>query len=230
MADDPSLATVVLVTEDGPVAVTRLESDNAADLSTVELVARMALAARRSGHRLRLEEVSARLVRLLDLAGLAEVVGVASVATGTDEYQPDRRSYPYPNEGGSMSAAKPTIQVKRVHTIGVPVKDQDRALRFYVGTLGFESRLDVHLGGGRRWIEVALPVGTATLALVASSEQAPTGVETGIRLTSTDVTGAHEALRTAGVDVDDVLRWDGVPPMFAFRDPDGNGLELVEEA
>jgi hypothetical protein len=25
-----------------------------------------------------------------------------------------------------------------------------------------------------------------------------------------------------------VLRWTGVPPMFAFRDQDGNGLEIVE--
>ena len=33
-----------------------------------------------------------------------------------------------------------------------------------------------------------------------------------------------------GVDADDVLRWPGVPPMFAFRDQDGNGLEIVEES
>jgi hypothetical protein len=31
-----------------------------------------------------------------------------------------------------------------------------------------------------------------------------------------------------GVDVDELLRWDGVPPMFAVHDPDGNGLEIVE--
>jgi len=26
-----------------------------------------------------------------------------------------------------------------------------------------------------------------------------------------------------------VLRWPGVPPMFAFRDADGNGMEIVEQ-
>jgi lactoylglutathione lyase len=26
-----------------------------------------------------------------------------------------------------------------------------------------------------------------------------------------------------------VLRWPGVPPMFAFRDQDGNGMEIVEQ-
>jgi lactoylglutathione lyase len=31
-----------------------------------------------------------------------------------------------------------------------------------------------------------------------------------------------------GVDVDEVLRWPDAPPMFAFRDQDGNGLEIVE--
>jgi hypothetical protein len=29
--------------------------------------------------------------------------------------------------------------------------------------------------------------------------------------------------------VDEVLRWPGVPAMFALRDPDGNGLEIVEQ-
>jgi lactoylglutathione lyase len=31
------------------------------------------------------------------------------------------------------------------------------------------------------------------------------------------------------VDVDEVLRWPGVPPMFAFRDADGNGMEIIEQ-
>ncbi len=128
-----------------------------------------------------------------------------------------------------MSTSTPTIQVKQVLTVGVPVSDQDRALRFYVETLGFVPRLDVPIGEGKRWIVVAPPVGTATIALVASAEGKPAGIETGIRLVSEDVTGDHAALRGRGVDVDDILRWEGVPPMFAFRDPDGNGLELVGE-
>jgi lactoylglutathione lyase len=32
-----------------------------------------------------------------------------------------------------------------------------------------------------------------------------------------------------GVGVDELLAWEGVPPTFAFRDPDGNGLEITEE-
>jgi lactoylglutathione lyase len=41
-----------------------------------------------------------------------------------------------------------------IHTVGVPVSDQDQALRFYTGTLGLSVRMDVPMGDGHRWIEV----------------------------------------------------------------------------
>ena len=119
-------------------------------------------------------------------------------------------------------------RITGVRTIGVPVGDQDRAVDFYVGTLGFEKRLDVPLGGGNRWIEVAPPGASVTIALVAAHAGLPAGVETGIRFTTENADADHAALRARGVDADDVLRWDGVPPMFAFRDADGNGMEIVE--
>jgi lactoylglutathione lyase len=116
-----------------------------------------------------------------------------------------------------------------VRTVGVPVADQDRALEFYVEKLGFEKRLDVALGDGHRWIEVAPPGATTTIALVHSHEGVPTGVETGIRFTTQSADADHADLRARGVDTGEVLRWAGVPPMFAFRDQDGNGLEIVEQ-
>ena len=120
-------------------------------------------------------------------------------------------------------------KITDVRTVGIPVSDQDRAIDFYVGTLGFEKRLDVDMGGGRRWIEVA-PAGAATsVALVRAHEGVPAGVETGIRFVSPDADAVHTSMRASGVDTDEVLRWDGVPPMFAFRDPDGNGMEIVEQ-
>ena len=121
-------------------------------------------------------------------------------------------------------------QITGVRTVGVPVTDQEQALNFYVGTLGLDKRIDVPLGGGGRWIEVA-PGGTATtIALVAAHEGVPAGVETGVRLTAGSAEALHADLRGQGVDVGEILRWPGVPPMFAFRDQDGNGLEIVEHA
>jgi lactoylglutathione lyase len=115
-----------------------------------------------------------------------------------------------------------------VRTVGVPVSDQEQALTFYTGTLGFEKRLDAPLGGGRRWIEVG-PAGSAiTIALVAADDAKPAGVETGIRFTAGNAASLHAELTERGVDAGEVLRWPGVPPMFAFRDQDGNAMEIVE--
>jgi catechol 2,3-dioxygenase-like lactoylglutathione lyase family enzyme len=62
-------------------------------------------------------------------------------------------------------------QITDVRTVAVPVTDQDRALAFYTGKLGFEKRMDVLMGDGR-WIEVAPPGAAATIALVPSREGA----------------------------------------------------------
>ena len=114
-----------------------------------------------------------------------------------------------------------------VHAVGIPVADQDSALAFY-SALGFETQRNVPMGQGARWIEVAPPGTVVTLALEPAHAERPAGVETGIRLTTADAEAANTAMRAQGIDVDDVLRWPGVPPMFAFRDQDGNGLEIVE--
>jgi catechol 2,3-dioxygenase-like lactoylglutathione lyase family enzyme len=127
-----------------------------------------------------------------------------------------------------MHKAGTETRITQLRTVGVPVTDQDRALGFYVGKLGFEKRLDGPFGDGRRWIEVGPPGATTTIALVPAREGAPAGVETGIRFATEDADADHADLRARGVDADDVLRWQGVPPMFTFRDQDGNGLTIVE--
>jgi catechol 2,3-dioxygenase-like lactoylglutathione lyase family enzyme len=117
-----------------------------------------------------------------------------------------------------------TTRIVGVGTVGVPVTDQDRALEFYVGTLGFETRRDLPFGPGR-WIEVAPPGSATTIALV------PEGVPAGIRLMTTDADGDHADLRSRGVDADpEVMRIPEAPAMFSVRDPDGNSLILVEWA
>ncbi len=120
-----------------------------------------------------------------------------------------------------------TTTITGVHTVGIPVTDQDAALAFYAA-LGFETRRDVPMGEGARWIEVAPPGAPVSLALERAHAERPVGVETGIRLTTGDADATNAALRARGVDADDVLRWPGAPAMFAFRDQDGNGLEIVE--
>ena len=115
-----------------------------------------------------------------------------------------------------------------VGVVGVPVTDQDEALEFYVGKLGFECRVDAPMPNGGRWIMVAPTSATTAIALVAASDDIPAGVETGIRFTTVDAAADHAAMLAAGIDAGELLRWPGVPAMFAFRDQDGNGLEIIE--
>jgi catechol 2,3-dioxygenase-like lactoylglutathione lyase family enzyme len=116
-----------------------------------------------------------------------------------------------------------------VLTIGVPVTDQGLALEFYTEKLGFEIRRDAPLPQpGGRWIEVAAPGARVTLALVPSADGVPAGVQTGIRLATSDAVALHADLEANAVDVDELLRWPGIPTMFALRDQDGNRLTIVE--
>jgi predicted enzyme related to lactoylglutathione lyase len=130
-------------------------------------------------------------------------------------------------EDEPMSKSQITTRILRVGTVAIPVRDPERALNFYVGTLGLDKRLEAPLGQGQRWIEVA-PEGAATTIALAPPGDVPVGVDTGIRLYADDCEATHEALRVTGADVGEIQRWPGVPPMFSFRDPDGNTLYLVE--
>jgi catechol 2,3-dioxygenase-like lactoylglutathione lyase family enzyme len=123
-----------------------------------------------------------------------------------------------------------TNHVTRMLTVGVPVRDQDRALEFYTTVLGLGTRMDVPIGGGARWIELTPPSGGTTIALTLATPETRAGVETGIRLCAADADAFRQHLLDQGASADEVLRWPGVPPMFKFRDQDGNGLEIVQEA
>jgi catechol 2,3-dioxygenase-like lactoylglutathione lyase family enzyme len=118
-------------------------------------------------------------------------------------------------------------QITHIGTVVVPVADQDRALQFYVEALGFEARIDAPFGPGQRWIEVAPPGAETTIALVPR-DASPAGIE--VSLATRSAEGDHAELRARGVEADAelLLMGEGVPPMFTFRDPDGNRFRMVE--
>jgi predicted enzyme related to lactoylglutathione lyase len=119
-----------------------------------------------------------------------------------------------------------TTRITRIGTVIVPVTNQARALAFYVDTLRFEKRMDAPFGQGR-WIEMAPPGAATTLALVPASEGDPGGIV--VSLATEDADRDHESLLAGGVDADaEVIRMGDVPPMFTFRDSDGNRFRMVQ--
>jgi catechol 2,3-dioxygenase-like lactoylglutathione lyase family enzyme len=130
-----------------------------------------------------------------------------------------------------MSTVASKLNISKVGRVCVTVADTDRAIDFYVGTLGFEKVVDEPMGPGQRWVEVAVSGAETTIALAPPPQgKEAGGAETGIILDTSDVDGAHAALKEAGANVDDeVTRFGGpVPPMFWLRDPDGNSLIVVQ--
>src|SRR3954463_14437971 len=127
--------------------------------------------------------------------------------------------------------SKTATGINKLGVVCVPVSDQDRAIDFYVNTLGFEKRADIPFGNGYRWVEVA-PAGAVTsIAIVPPPPGNPTGhMQNGNGLHPDDVEAVHADLKAAGADVDDEISrmGDPVPPMFWFRDPDNNSLMVVE--
>ena len=128
-----------------------------------------------------------------------------------------------------MSAA-PTSAITGVRAISIPVDDQDAALHFYVDTLAFSVVRDNPTPDGGRWIELVPGNDAETVVTLEVAAPNITRGAIGIRFTTADADAAHTALRSAGVDTDDILRWQGVPAMFAFRDPDGNAFSITETA
>lgn len=112
-------------------------------------------------------------------------------------------------------------------TVAIPVTDQDRT-KTLLERVGFETRFDADLGGGFRWIELAPPGAVTSIALVASGDELPTGIDTGIRLVTPDARAAHAELSALGLSVGELLDWETAPLMFSFADPDGNRLYVAE--
>jgi catechol 2,3-dioxygenase-like lactoylglutathione lyase family enzyme len=130
-----------------------------------------------------------------------------------------------------MSKLASKLNVSQVGRVCVTVSDTDRAIDFYVDTLGFEKVVDLPMGDAGRWVEVAVAGTPTTIALAPPPPgQNAGGSQTGICLDTSDIDADHAALKSAGVDVDEeVSRYgDPVPPMFWLRDPDGNALIIVQ--
>jgi catechol 2,3-dioxygenase-like lactoylglutathione lyase family enzyme len=130
-----------------------------------------------------------------------------------------------------MSQVASQLKITKVGRVAVSVSDTDRALDFYVGTLGFEKVVDVPMGESARWVEVKVADGDTQIALAPPPPGKPAGgADTGICLDTTDVDADHAALKAAGADVDEEISRFGspVPPMFWVRDPDGNSLLIVQ--
>jgi uncharacterized glyoxalase superfamily protein PhnB len=126
--------------------------------------------------------------------------------------------------------------ISRLHSASFVVSDQEVALDFYVGTLGWEKRIDQPMGE-TRFITVAPMGSTAELALTdprmmanAGGDGVKPGMNLGINFVCKDVKATWDEMMAKGVSFP-------MPPMEMpwgalgahFQDPDGNIFFLTED-
>src|SRR5260221_11487927 len=98
-----------------------------------------------------------------------------------------------------MSKSQTKLNLKQVGRVCVTVADTDRAVDFYVSTLGFEKVVDVPMGDAMRWVEVALQGTPTTIALAPPPPGTEAGgSQTGICLDTSDVDADHAPRKPAG--------------------------------
>jgi len=114
-----------------------------------------------------------------------------------------------------------------IHCVAVPVSNQDRTKALFE-EFGLTVTMDAELQPGFRWIELALSGTGASIALVGTGEDLPTGIDTGLRLTTPDARAAHAELSAKGLEVGELLDWESAPLMFSFRDFDGNRIYVSQ--
>jgi len=128
-----------------------------------------------------------------------------------------------------------------VGVVGLYVRDQDEALEFYVGKLGFRVHTDVK-NGDYRWLTIQHPE-QPSFQLGLFAPQPPTldpataqtvreivakGAMPPLVLSVDDCRGAYERMQAAGVEFtqEPIARFGAVDA--SFRDPSGNGWKMIE--
>ena len=129
----------------------------------------------------------------------------------------------------------------KVTLISIPVRDQEKALKFYTENLGFIIKKDEPLGGGNRWLTLVSKDwqdGPELLLEPAPNHFEPSKVyqealmEAGIPWTQFDVENVdseYERLTELGVEFSIKPTEMGNVKYAILNDTCGNNIQLVQE-
>jgi catechol 2,3-dioxygenase-like lactoylglutathione lyase family enzyme len=116
---------------------------------------------------------------------------------------------------------------RQINFVSVPVADQDRALAFYTGHLGFAVQTDVPYGEDWRWIFLTLPGGQTRLHFARASELRWAEGLPALTLFMDDVDADAARLRAAGVEIVDGPKdapWVSGVRYLIIKDSEGNAV------
>ncbi len=117
--------------------------------------------------------------------------------------------------------------IKGIKFASVPVRDQDRALAFYTGKLGFAVATDQRFDDTQRWIELGIPrADTKIVLFTASAHEHLIGRPMNITFVADDVVATAAELKARGVEFVQEPQKADWGTAAVFRDQDGNVFAL----
>ncbi len=128
----------------------------------------------------------------------------------------------------------------KVTIISIPVRDQEKALKFYTEKLGFIKKKDTPLEGGNRWltiVSIEAQDGPELLLEPAPNHFEPSKVyqdalmDAGIPYTQFDVEDVqyeYDRLTNLGVEFSMKPTEMGTVKVAVFNDTCGNNIQIVE--
>ncbi len=119
----------------------------------------------------------------------------------------------------------------KISTVSVGVSNQDKALDFYVNTLGFEKIQDQPMSETERWLEVA-PEGAQTHLMLGLRGQmgGDKAGFTGFILDTDNIEATCETLKARGVTLTKEPSTQHWGKWAQFTDPDGNEFGIWSPA
>ena len=130
--------------------------------------------------------------------------------------------------------------IMRIRIVSIPVQNQENALNFYIGKLGFVKKLDIPLGEGNRWLTVVAKDeqdGPELLLEPSPNSFEPAEIfqkalfDAGIPYTQFNVESVrdeYERLTNLGVEFSMKPTEMGTAKLAVFNDTCGNNIQIVE--
>jgi catechol 2,3-dioxygenase-like lactoylglutathione lyase family enzyme len=117
--------------------------------------------------------------------------------------------------------------IRGIKFAGIPVRNQDAALKFYTEKLGFKVVTDQPFTDTQRWIELLIPGAESGLALFTpAGQEKRIGEFQPIAFWCDDVFAAAKSLKSKGVTFVQEPKTEVWGSIAIFKDPDGNQFAL----
>jgi catechol 2,3-dioxygenase-like lactoylglutathione lyase family enzyme len=117
--------------------------------------------------------------------------------------------------------------IRGIKFVGIPVHDQDVALKFYTEALGMKVMTDQPFTPKQRWIELMIPGADTGVALFTpDGHEKRIGEAQSISFWRDDVFATADAMKNKGVIFTKEPTTEPWGSVAVFKDPDGNQLVL----